>query len=112
MATQRIEGEPQSFVSFLPERVWYLTASGTDIWCRRPYTFFFTSSDAAEAFAKRVGTEFELSAIGVERAELVSPEGLDALRRMNVTRIFIDPQHDETSGDVFGRILRIDSTQS
>ena len=98
------------FVSYLPERVWYLTASGHDMWCRRPYTFFFTSSEAAERFVVEMKTAFELSPIGVASRELVSEEGLVALRRMDVTKIFVDPRVDPETGDVFGTILRLDGT--
>ena len=96
------------FVSYLPERIWYLTATGTNMWCRRPYGFFFTSSEAAERFALRMGTGLSLTSIGVKSRELVSEDGITAMRRLEVTRIFIDPAIDEATGDVFGRILRID----
>ena len=99
---------PVDFVSFLPERVWYLTASGQDMWCRRPYTFFFTSSEAAVQFAIEMKTAFQLSPIGVDRRDLISEEGLVALHRMEVTKIFVDPRIDPGSGDVFGTILRLD----
>ncbi len=95
------------FVSFLPERVWYLTQSGRDMWCRRPYTFFFSSSEAAEKFAGAMGTELPLQAIGIASKELISEEGVAALRKLDVTRVFFDPQIDPGSGDVFGTILRL-----
>lgn len=95
------------FVSFLPERVWYLTESGADMWCRRPYGFFFSSSEAAEDFAAAMGTEFALSPIGIASKELVSDVGVAALRRLEVTRIFVDPRVDPASGDVYGTILRL-----
>ena len=102
---------PPDFVSFLPERVWYLTQTGQDMWCRRPYGFFFTSSEAAVAFAARVGRAFELSPIGVASKELVSAEGIEALRRLEVTRVFVDPRIDDATGDVFGTILRLAPVQ-
>jgi hypothetical protein len=95
------------FVSYLPDRVWYLTGNGQDMWCRRPYGFFFTSSEAAERFAAEMGTSYELSPIGVQSKELISETGIGAMRRLDVTRIFIDPRIDAESGDVFGTILRI-----
>ncbi|MSP60899.1 MAG: hypothetical protein EXR72_11250 [Myxococcales bacterium] len=95
------------FVSFLPDRVYYLTASGSDMWCRRPYGFFFTSGEAAEKFALELGTELPLTAIGVASKELVSEDGVSAMRRLAVTRIFVDPRIDPATGDVFGTILRI-----
>jgi hypothetical protein len=95
------------FVSYLPERVWYLTQSGRDMWCRRPYGFFFSSSEAAVAFAQAMGTELSLEPIGVASKELISDEGIAAMRRLDVTRIFVDPRIDPGSGDVFGTILRI-----
>jgi hypothetical protein len=101
------EVQVPDFISFLPERVWYLTQSGRDMWCRRPYTFFFSTSEAAEAFAKAMGTELALQAIGIASKELVSEEGIAALRKMDVTRVFVDPQVDPVSGDVFGTILRL-----
>src|SRR3954469_9215449 len=44
------------FISFLPDRIWYLTGNGQDMWVRRPYGFFFTTSEAAERFAISMGT--------------------------------------------------------
>ena len=99
--------EIPDFVSYLPERVWYLTHSGQDMWCRRPHGFFFSSSEAAVAFAVAIGSTFELQPIGVASRELVSDEGIDAMRRLNVTRIFVDPRVDPDTGDVFGTILHI-----
>ena len=94
--------------AFLPDVVWYLTHNGRDMWCRVPYGFFFSSHDAAVAFAPQLGTSFELAPLGVPSKALVSDEGLTALRNMNVTRIFFDPQIDPATGDVHGRILRIE----
>ncbi len=92
----------------LPDVVWYLTSNGRDMWCRAPYGFFFTSSDAAAEFARKQ-SQLELVPIGVQSAQLLSAEAARALRAQSVTRIFIDPQIDAGSGDVFGTILRIDS---
>ncbi len=89
--------------------MWYLTHSGRDMWCRRPHGFFFTSSEAAVAFAAVMGTAFALEAIGVASKDLVSDEGIDAMRLLGVTRIFVDPRIDPDSGDVFGTILHITS---
>ncbi|MCA9675803.1 MAG: hypothetical protein H6709_05895 [Kofleriaceae bacterium] len=91
----------------LPPRIWYLTSNGQDMWCRRPYGFFFSTGEAAEGFAGTFGSEYGLSAIGVETRELLTDAALDALRGMHVTRIFVDPQIDPATGDVFGQILRL-----
>jgi hypothetical protein len=95
--------------SFLPDIVWYLTQNGKDMWCRVPYGFFFTSREAAAAFAPRMGTAFELSPIGLPSRELISEDGLEAMRNLRVTRIFVDPEIDAATGEVFGRILRIEA---
>jgi hypothetical protein len=92
----------------LPARVFYLTASGKDLWCRRPYTFVFSTAAAAERFAREVGTELDLVAIGVSATELVSESGLQALRAQAVTRVFVDPSVDAATGDVHGTILRLE----
>ena len=34
-------------------------------------------------------------------------EGIAAMNLLAVTRIFVDPQFDPVTGDVFGQILRI-----
>jgi len=98
--------DPAELIAALPERVYYLTSTGRDMWCRRPYGFFFSSSDAAARFAAEM-SELELQPIGVSARELVSEDGIAALRRLDVSRVFIDPQRDPQSGDVFGTILRI-----
>ena len=95
------------FVALLPDRVWYLTASGQDMYCRRPYGFFFTTSEAAELFAVRMGSELPLSPIGVASRELISSEGVAAMQKLSLTRLFVDPEIDATSGEVFGTILRL-----
>jgi len=94
-------------VSVLPPRIWYLTSNGVDMWCRRPYGFFFSESSGAEAFAAQMGSEFGLMPIGTDTSDLITTSVLDGLRAMHVTRIFIDPQVDPASGDVFGQILRL-----
>lgn len=99
------------FVSYLAEQVWYLTESGREMWCRRPYGFFFSSSEAAARFAESMGSAFALTPIGIQSKELVSSEGIAGLRRLGVTRLFIDPSIDPQSGDVFGKILRIEPMQ-
>lgn len=98
------------YLSLLPDRVWYLTQSGQDMWCRRPHGFFFTSSEAAVAFAAAVGTDLDLQPIGVASKELVSEEGLAAMSRLELTRLFVDPRIDPETGDVYGTILRIART--
>jgi hypothetical protein len=102
--------EIPDFISFLPERVWYLTESGKDMWCRRPYAFFFSSSEAAIRFAGEMKSEFTLEAIGIASKELVSDSAIEALRQLQVTRIFVDPQIDPQTSDVFGTILRLTPT--
>jgi hypothetical protein len=94
-------------VSLLPARIWYLTSNGQDMWCRRPYGFFFSSSDAAEAFVRDVGTEYGLTAIGMDAGDLMTESVMEMLQQAAVTRIFVDPSIDPASGDVFGKILRI-----
>jgi hypothetical protein len=93
-------------VEFLPARIWYLTSNGSDMWCRRPYGFLFSTGEGAESFAKATGNA-ELYAIGMEAGALISDEMLGGLRDSAVTRIFVDPAIDPASGDVYGRILRL-----
>ncbi len=97
---------PEVF-SVLPDVVWYLTQNGRDMWCRVPYGFFFSTSEAAAEFAPHMHSAFELQPAGVPAKELVSPEGLSIMRGLNVTRIFLDPKIDSDTGEVYGRILRI-----
>ncbi|HUQ08410.1 MAG TPA: hypothetical protein VM261_38230 [Kofleriaceae bacterium] len=94
-------------LSQLPPRVWYLTSNGDTMWCRRPYGFWFSTSDAAIKFADAMGTGEELTPIGMDAKDLVTEEALGALRDIAVTRIFIDPQIDADTGDVHGTILRL-----
>ena len=98
---------PGELISFLPPRVWYLTSNGDTMWCRRPYGFWFSSSEAAAAFAEAMGTGDELTPIGMDAKDLISEESLGALREMDVTRIFIDPKVEPDTGDVHGTILRL-----
>ena len=97
----------EKLVELLPPRIWYLTSNGTDMWCRRPYGFLFSTGPAAESFAKAMGTGEELFAVGLDAGALISDEMLDGLRNTAVTRLFIDPAIDPQSGDVFGNILRL-----
>src|SRR5678815_684863 len=97
----------QQLVDVLPPRIWYLTSNGTDMWCRRPYGFLFSTGQGAESFAKAMGTGEELFAVGLDAGALISSELLDGLRNSAVTRIFIDPSIDPENGDVFGKILRL-----
>jgi len=94
-------------VELLPPRIWYLTSNGQDMWCRRPYGFLFSTGQAAEAFARAMGTDEQLFAIGIEAGALISDEVLGGLRSTAVTRLFIDPAVDPESGDVHGQILRL-----
>lgn len=91
----------------LPPRIWYLTSNGQDMWCRRPYGFWFSSGEAAERFAQELGSEYGLTAIGIDTREVLGDPALEALRELHVTRIFIDPAIDPGTGDVFGQILRL-----
>lgn len=91
--------------SHLPERIWYLSGNGADIYCRRPYSFVFSTGAAAEAFARAFDIE-GLSPIGVDRHELNLQDLMTAFSAMEVTRLFIDPSIDPDTGDVFGTILR------
>lgn len=98
----------EQLVKTLPPRIWYLTSNGTDMWCRRPYGFLFSTGQLAEAFAKEImGGTTDLFAVGLDAGNLLSSEMLDGLRNTAVTRLFIDPAIDPTSGDVFGNILRL-----
>src|ERR1043166_10283298 len=99
------DAELPDFVSILTDRIWYLTRSGRDMWCRPPHGFFFTSSEAATAFAAAIGTALELAPIAIASKELVSAEGIAAMRDLDVTRIFVDPRLDPDTGDVYGTIL-------
>ncbi len=97
----------QELVQVLPPRIWYLTSNGTDMWCRRPYGFLFSTGQAAEAFAEAMGTGEKLFAVGVDAGAFISDEMLSGLRNTAVTRLFIDPSIDPDSGDVHGKILRL-----
>jgi hypothetical protein len=101
-----VSDDLDSLVAKLPARVWYLTSNGVDMWCRRPYGFFFSTSDAAEKFALDMKVA-ELTAIGLDAQDLLRDETLAGLRAMEVTRLFIDPAIDPQTGDVFGTILRL-----
>ena len=97
----------KQLVELLPPRIWYLTSNGSDMWCRRPYGFLFSTGQGAEAFAKEMGTGEELFAVGLDAGNLLTDDVLSGLRNSAVTRLFIDPQIDATSGDVHGQILRL-----
>lgn len=97
----------QQLVDTLPPRIWYLTSNGTDMWCRRPYGFLFSTGQSAEAFAKAMGTGEELFAVGLDAGALINDDMLAGLRDSAVTRLFIDPAIDPANGDVHGKILRL-----
>jgi hypothetical protein len=97
----------QQLVELLPPRIWYLTSNGNDMWCRRPYGFLFSTGQAAETFAKAMGTGEELFAVGLDAGNLMTDDVLAGLRNSAVTRLFIDPQIDPANGDVHGKILRL-----
>ncbi|MGE0545944.1 MAG: hypothetical protein AB7O24_07615 [Kofleriaceae bacterium] len=94
-------------LELLPPRIWYLTSNGSDMWCRRPYGFLFSSGQAAESFAEAMGTGERLFAIGIDAPAFVSNDVLNGLRNSAVTRLFIDPAIDTASGDVHGKSLRL-----
>ena len=97
----------RQLVDFLPARIWYLTKNGTDMWCRCPYGFLFSTGQAAETFAKAMGTGEELFAVGLDAGNLINDDMLAGLRNSAVTRLFIDPAIDAATGDVHGKILRL-----
>jgi hypothetical protein len=97
----------EQLVGILPPRIWYLTSNGQDMWCRRPYGFLFSTGESAELFAKAMGTDEKLFAIGLDLGALINDEMLDGLRNTAVTRLFIDPSIDPDTGDVHGKILRL-----
>jgi hypothetical protein len=97
----------QQLIDLLPPRIWYLTSNGSDMWCRRPYGFLFSTGQSAEAFAQAMGTGEDLFAVGLDVGALISDEILAGLRDSAVTRLFIDPAIDPDSGDVHGKILRL-----
>ncbi|HVV81724.1 MAG TPA: hypothetical protein VHE35_01550 [Kofleriaceae bacterium] len=99
---------PGELISYLPPRIWYLTSNGNDMWCRRPYTFFFSSDEAARAFAEASGVGEQLSPIGLDSQHLLGEEVMGMLQAMDVTRIFVDPEIDPATGDVHGAILRLE----
>jgi hypothetical protein len=94
-------------VEVLPPKIWYLTSNGSDMWCRRPYGFLFSTGQIAEQFAVATGNGETLFAIGLDAGSLISDPMLAGLRDSAVTRLFIDPAIDPDSGDVFGKILRL-----
>ena len=95
------------FISYLPDRIWYLSQTGRDMWCRRPYGFLFSTGQIAEKFAVETGNGETLFAIGLDAGALIADPMLAGLRDSAVTRLFIDPSIDPESGDVFGKILRL-----
>jgi hypothetical protein len=101
----------RELVDLLPPRIWYLTSNGQDMWCRRPYGFLFSTGEAAQTFAKAMGTGEDLFAIGLDAGALISDDMLAGLRNSAVTRLFIDPQIDASTGDVHGKILRLSPVQ-
>lgn len=96
-----------ALMATLPPQIWYLTSNGETMWCRRPYGFLFSNGQAAEAFAKVMGTGEALFAIGTDTTDFISPSMLAGLQQTAVTRIFVDPHVDPDTGDVHGTILRL-----
>jgi len=90
----------------MPEQIWYLTGDGRNLYCRRPYSFLFSTPEAATVFAKAFGVS-DLNVVGVDSKEITSGDFVQAFRTMSVTRLFIDPSIDPDTGDVFGTILRL-----
>ena len=101
----------EQLVTMLPDRIWYLTSNGSDMWCRRPYGFLFSDGTAAETFAQAMGTGEELFAVGMDTPALITSDVLAGLRNTSVTRLFLDPAIDAASGDVYGKILRLTPLQ-
>jgi len=101
----------EDLLASLPARIWYLTSNGSDMWCRRPYGFLFSTGEAAEAFARSMGNGEALFAVGTETRVLLTESILSGLRDTAVTRIFVDPSIDPDSGDVHGTILRLGAVQ-
>jgi len=66
--------------------------------------------DVVTGASAGIGTELDLAPIAIASKELVSAEGIAAMRDLDVTRIFVDPRIDPDTGDVFGTILRIAPT--
>ena len=102
--------QPGDFVSYLPAVLYYYTGDGSDLWCRRPYTFFFSSEERASRFLAQLGSAHPLTLLGVEREVVLRPEFLAGLRRLQVSRIFIDPEIDATSGDVVDQNVDLEIT--
>ena len=96
----------EELVEVLPPRIWYLTSNGTDMWCRRPYGFLFSTGQAAEHSRRRWAPARSCSRSASMRARS-STTMLAGLRNSAVTRLFIDPSIDPESGDVHGKILRL-----
>jgi hypothetical protein len=96
---------PDDLIQHLPEKIWFLTGDGTDIYCRRPYSFIFSTGAAATAFAEAFDVD-GLTVVGFERESVNVQDLMTAFSGMQVTRVFIDPAIDPDSGDVFGTILR------
>jgi len=101
----------EDLLASLPARIWYLTSNGSDMWCRRPYGFLFSTGEGAEAFATAMGTGEKLFAVGSETRAFLTEAILSGLRDTAVTRIFVDPSIDPDSGDVHGTILRLGAVQ-
>ncbi|MCX5745518.1 MAG: hypothetical protein NT062_23825 [Proteobacteria bacterium] len=97
----------KELMDVLPPRIWYLTSNGQDMWCKRPYGFLFSTGPSAESFALAMGNGEELFAVGLDVGNLMNDQMLAGLRDSAVTRLFLDPAIDPTSGDVFGKILRL-----
>ncbi len=88
----------------LPDQIWYLSDDGRNLYCRRPYSFLFSSAEAAVVFARAFGVA-ELSVVGIDSKHIASEAFVGAFRAMAVSRLFLDPSVDTATGDVFGTIL-------
>ena len=69
------------------------------MWCRRPYGFFFSSSDAAAKFAVAMQTSFELTPIGIESRQLVSSDAVEAMRQQEITRQMLELTASRLTGE-------------
>lgn len=97
---------PVDLLTVLPARVWFLTADGTAVWHEGPYTFLFSEAALADAFATAMKKD-GLFAVGLDAPTVVAPDMQNAFARAGVRRVFMDPEVDSATGDVFGTIVHL-----
>ena len=98
----------QQLVDLLPPRIWYLTSNGPGHVV--PPAVRLPVLDRARAprqFAKAMGTDEKLFAIGLDLGALISDEMLDGLRNTRCDAAVHRPVDRSDSGDVHGKILRL-----